>query len=303
MSIYREIEKLKSQIVDTKKMIELVGDHPLMSKSYKERLNILKEKLEKLPKNQTEAKIKLLFSGKAIKGSLGIKSKFVSKTIKPIQELIKAQAALIRFENIGKRGPIKKNINSELYLTSLPIGSFGVELSKLESDDLFDDLDVSNAILQVMELIESTTIDDDTFETIIDKTPKRNLTYLKKFLKAISDADSILKIETGSFGVDLNEKEIKDGFLRVNSTNNTEEEIYLNGILRGVLLDSGKFEFISEDGTPITGMINPDITEEQLIEYDRKYLNKNCKMHLLMNKTIFITEREKVSYELLSISD
>jgi len=301
MSIFSEIERIKSQILDTERMLKLVGEHPIMSDSLKDKLNSLKERLANFPKDLIEPKIRLLFSGTAVKGSIGIKSRFVSKTMKPIQELIKTQTALVRFGGVGKRGQAKKSANSELYLTALPTGSFGVELSQLEHNDLFDEEDVSNAIKQVVELIEASTESDEEFEKAIENTPKRNLANLKSLLKTISDANSILKLETGSFGVSISEKEVKEGFERVNATNNAEEEIFINGILRGILLDSGKFEMVTDEGNLINGIINPELTEEQLIEYDRNFLNKECRIHLSVNKTTFVTGREKISYELIEI--
>jgi hypothetical protein len=303
MSVFWEIERIKAQILDTERMFELVGDHPLMSESLLDKINNLKEKLAGFSTDLIEPKIRLLFSGDAVKGSLGIKSKFVSKTIKPIQELIKTQTALVRFGAVGQRGKTKNSANSELYLTALPTGSFGVELSQLEHNDLFDEEDVSKAIKQVVELIDASTESDEKFEQAVENTPKRNLTSLKSFLKTVADANSILKMETGSFGVNISEQEIRDGYERVNSTDNEEDEILLNGILRGFLLDSGKFEIITEEGHPITGIIYPEIPEEQLIEYDKKYLNKKCRIHLLVHKTTFITGREKISYELVEITD
>jgi hypothetical protein len=303
MSVFWEIERIKAQILDTERMFELVGDHPLMSESLLDKINNLKEKLAGFSTDLIEPKIRLLFSGDAVKGSLGIKSKFVSKTIKPIQELIKTQTALVRFGAVGQRGKTKNSANSELYLTALPTGSFGVELSQLEHNDLFDEEDVSKAIKQVVELIDASTESDEKFEQAVENTPKRNLTSLKSFLKTVADANSILKMETGSFGVNISEQEIRDGYERVNSTDNEEDEIFVNGILRGFLLDSGKFEIITEEGNRITGIIYPEIPEEQLIEYDKKYLNKQCRIHLLVHKTTFITGREKISYELVEITD
>jgi len=303
MSVFWEIERIKTQILDTERMLELVGDHPLMSESLLDKINNLKENLAGFSTDLIEPKIRLLFSGNAVKGSLGIKSKFVSETIKPIQELIKTQTALVRFGAVGQRGKTKNSANSELYLTALPTGSFGVELSQLEQNDLFDEEDVSKAIKQVVELIDASTESDEKFEQAVENTPKRNLTNLKSFLKTVADANSILKIETGSFGVNISEQEIRDGYERVNSTDNEENEIFVNGILRGFLLDSGKFEIITAEGNPITGIIYSEIPEEQLIEYDKKYLNKNCRINLLVHKTTFITGREKISYELVEITD
>lgn len=303
MSLFREKERIKAQILDTERMLELVGAHPLMSESLMTKLNSLKQKLADFPKDLTESKIRLLFSGDAVKGSMGIKSRFVSRTIKPIQELIKIQTALVRFGTVGERGKTKDSISSELYLTALPTGSFGVELSQLENYDLFDEQDVSKAIKQVVELIEASTVSDEEFERAVEDTPKRNLVYLKKFLKTVSDANSILKIETGASCVYISEQKIRDGYERVNATNDKEEIIFINGILRGILLDSGKFEIISENGNQIAGVIDPEIPEEKLIEYYKKYLNKNCKVHLVAHKTTFITGKEKISYELIEITD
>ncbi|RLK03089.1 hypothetical protein [Tenacibaculum discolor] len=303
MSAFSEKEKIKAQILDTERMLGLVGDHPLMSENLKNKIKNLKEKLASFSSEIIEPKVRLLFSGNAVKGSLGIKSKFVSKTIKPIQELVKTQTALVRFGIVGERGKAKDSGNSELYLTALPTGSFGVELSQLENNDLFDENDVSIAIKQVVELISASVKSDEMFEKAMENTPKRNLTNLKQFLKEVSEANSILKIETGSFGINISEQEIKEGFERVNLTETDEENLFIKGILRGILLDSGKFEIIGEEGEPITGIINSEIPEELLIDYDKKYLNKECSVHLIIHKTTFITGKEKLNYELVEISD
>ncbi len=301
MSILKKIENIKAQIIDTERLLQLVGEHPLMSFSLEQKLNSLRKKLENFPKDLLEPKIRLLFSGGAVIGSIGIKSKFVSKTIIPIQELIKTQTALIRFGDVGKRGRAKKSANSDLYLTALPIGSFGVELSQLEPNDLFDEQDVATAIHQVITLISAATSSDKSFEEAIEHTPKRNLNNLKSFLKQIDEENSILKIESGSYGINISEEQIHQGFERVNLTINEDEEVFIHGILRGFLLDSGKFEISDEQGKTITGIISPELSEEQILEYDKEFLNKPCNFHLNFYKTLFISGTEKSSYELLEI--
>jgi len=172
MGLYSYIQSLKAQIVDTERLLEMVIDHPLMSESLIEKLNNLRSELEALPKESHEAKVQLLFGGNAVFGSKGIKTNFISKTLTPFQEMVRSQASIVRFGDIGKRGQVKKTVGTDLYLTALPVGSFGVELSQLESDDLFDSLDVSNAMKQVMKLISDTTIDDQTFETAAEQRQK-----------------------------------------------------------------------------------------------------------------------------------
>ncbi|MFZ0596428.1 MAG: hypothetical protein WAM46_05555, partial [Flavobacterium sp.] len=136
----------------------------------------------------------------------------------------------------------------------------------------------------------------------IENTPKRNLNNLKTLLKHIDEENSILKIESGSYGVSISEEQIHEGFKRVDLTVNEEEEVFIKGILRGFLLDSGKFEISDEEGNTITGIISPELSEDQIVNYDREYLNKSCTFHLYFYKTTFVSGKEKSSYELLEIT-
>jgi len=301
MSLFREIQSLKAQIVDTERLLEMVIDHPLMSYGLKERLKYLNQKLETLPKDSLEPKVQLLFSGNAVIGSQGIKSTFISKTIPYFQEMIKTQFALVRFGNVGKRGQVKKENSTDLYLTALPTGSFGVELSQLRSTDLFASMDLSTSMKQVMTLIVNASSDDATFEKTIEETPKRNLTNLKKFLQEISEEKSVLKMESGEFGIELSRESINEAYQRVSSTIDEESEVFYNGIFRGLLLDSGKFEIQDEEGKRVSGFISEEIDEDKLIEYDKLYLNRNCRIHLKIHKTKFKTGNVKTDYELLEI--
>jgi hypothetical protein len=295
--------QIKTQILDTERLLNLASDHPIMSISLKNKLNSLREELSKIPDNYSEAKIILLFSGKAVKGSKGIKAKFLSNALKPFQELVKTQTALVRFGHVGKRGKTKHSVNSELYLTALPTGSFGVELSQIETSDMFAEQDVAEAIGNVVELINAATISNDAFEEIIEKTPVRNLNNLKAFLKEIDEEHSMLKIETGSTSIEISEEKIHQGFERVNAASNEDSDFFINGLLRGILLDSGKFEITDENGYKISGFISPDLSEETVIDYNLNFLNKQCTILLKKSDTHFISGKERVAYELIEISE
>lgn len=303
MSLFRNIERIKAQIVDTERMLDLVIDHPLMYEGLKDKLLNLQNQLQNFPKEVFEPKIQLMFSGNAVKGSIGIKSTFIGKTLKPFQEMIKTQSALVRFGSVAGRGQAKKGPNAELYLTALPIGSFGVELSQLDSSDLFEENEVANAMKQVMRLVNDTAESDEVFETAIANTPKRNLSNLKKFLKEIAEEKSVIKMECGELGIEISEAKIEDAYYRVAATVDEENEEFISGILRGFLLDSGKFEIQDLDAVKISGFISECINEEELIQFDHDFLNKNCRIHLRIHKTKFRTNHEKIDYELLGISN
>lgn len=297
MSRVWQREELKAQIADTERLLALVNGHPLMPISLSAKLNQLKEELERFPEDLVEASVKLLFSGKAVIGSMGIKAKFVSETVKPFQELVRTQAALIRYGKVGKRGMAKKSVDSELYLTALPKGSFGVELSQMERSDMFAEEDVANAIAQVMNLVDAATAGDAEFEQIVEITPARNLNNLKTFLKNIDEEHSILKMESGNKYIEISEERIHSGFIRVNAATNEDQQFFEDGILRGILLESGKFEFVNDDGFKYTGFINTELPEDYVIQF----INRSCTVHLRRSKTHFISGTEKTTYELLEV--
>lgn len=292
---------LRTQIGETERMLELVKGHPLMMKSFRSKLDDLKQQLNELPSNLKEAKIKLLFSGKAVLGSLGIKSSFVGKTVKPLQELVNTEVAMVQFGKVGQRGTTKNSINNNLYLTALPRGSFGVELSHLNPSDLFNESDVSEAISNVIDLVQSSALSDESFEDVITRTPERNINNLKKFLKVIVKENSILKMESGSKRLVLKEQEVNEAYSRVDSTATEDKEEVIRGTLRGVLLDSGKFEVTRENGEIISGSVSNNLSEEDIIEFDRQFLNQQCEIHLSVKTKTFKGRRSKSSYELLDI--
>ena len=57
MNLFRKIEQLKAQILDTERMLEMVIDHPLMAEGFKEKINELRGELEKVPREAFEPRI------------------------------------------------------------------------------------------------------------------------------------------------------------------------------------------------------------------------------------------------------
>jgi predicted DNA-binding WGR domain protein len=299
MSVASQKKFLQAQISETGYLLSLVKDDPLMSFSLEQKNQELQEELLCLPETANESKVVLLFSGKAVVGSKGIKAKFITDAIRPFQELIKTQTAIVRYGKVGKRGKSKNSKHSDLYLTALPRGSFGIELSQLETSDIFSEEEVSEAIVQVMDLIESSVKSDEAFEEILSNTPVRNLNNLKTFFKVIDKEKSILKMESGSKEIDISEESIHRAYERVNAATKEDEEIFENGTLRGVMLETVKFEFVNDDGYKYSGLINPEVPEETVSEF----LNKSCQVHIKKTRTKFISGNEKITYELLEIKE
>lgn len=298
------ISKLKAEIVDTKRLLELADGHPIMTASLGSKLKSLEKQLTEYSTENTEPEIRLLFSGNAVFGSKGVKSSVVSRTMKPVQELVKTEMSLVRFGKVAKRGRAKRTENSDLFLTAVSVGSFGFELSQLNREDLFDEVDISDAIKRIIELINSVSESDESFENAIDNTPKRNLSNLKKLFKVISDEDSFLKIESGSKSLLINKDKVKEAYHRAESTSDKVDELFLDVVLKGILLETGKFEAKELiNNRVVSGFIDSGFDEETLVEYNKKYLNNECMLHLQVHKTIFKNGNEKTTFELLEITE
>lgn len=294
--------QIKSQIIELQNLLSFADNDPFMFKSLSKKIDTLKQKLENLNEDVQDAKVSLLFSGDAVLGSQGIKIDFLSKILKPFQELVKVETAKLKYGVIGKRGKNKDVDDAELYLTALPTGSFGVELRQLNRNNIFSENEVDNAIKNVIHLIDYTTKSDETFEEIVSSTPTRSLNNLKQFLKEIDNENSILKFEKGTESFEIATENIHKGFERINSAITEEELLNVKGILRGVLLDSSKFEFTDENGHKYSGIIGEEIDEDKIIELSIEYLNQNCTVHLRKLKTKFISQNEKTYYQLIDIN-
>ena len=301
MSIYSQKQFLNIQIIETQQLLDSVKEHPLMSLSYTYKLQSLKDKLNALPIEFKEPKIKMYFSGDAVVGSVGIKSNFVSNIITQTQEMIKSQVAFNNAGKLGNRGQSRNNKNMELFLTALPTGSFGIELCSLDTNDLFTEKEISTAIIHIMDLIKKYTEEVNFFEDNIAKIPNKIFSNLKSFITFIKKENSFLKMESGTYGIELSKHKITALFNKLSTIIEQEDDIFIEGFFKGLLLNSKKFEFQDLDGKNISGKISLDLKDDILIKYEKDYINIKCKLHLKMYNFKYKEKMIKTENEMLEI--
>jgi hypothetical protein len=297
----RNRDYIKIQLLETQRMLNLVGNHPIMSSSLKQKEKDLIEQLEKIPVDKKDSKVVLLFNGNPVKGSVGIDAAFIGKVIVPFQSMVTSEFAHRKNGTVGKRGQINNRAESKLFLTALPRGSFGIELSKLDSNDLFEEDQLSDSLSHITDLVESSSKSDEDFAAKLDNVTPRTIQSLKDFFKVVSDDNAGVSIESGGIRCELNPIEVKSAFERVAGTITNESDKRVKGVLKGILLESWKFDFIDENGNTITGRIDDNLTEEQVSNYISNFFNKDCTAVLKEGKVLFKNGRERVSYVLMSI--
>lgn len=298
MSTRAEREFLKVQLLETQRLKELVGDHPLMSVSFAEREQELQEKIAALPLGNKEARTVLFFSGEPVQGSIGIDASFAGRVLEPFQSMVMADYADRWHGVVGSRGRRPGEAQSRLLLTGLPRGSFGLELARADNDELFEEGQLADTLAHVTRLVEAAARSDEDFAAELDETAPRVIQNLRAFLEVIAKGKAGLRLESGDFRCTMNPIQANDAFNRVAGTITSDELVKTPGVFKGVLLESWKFDFVTDENHSVGGKIDENLTEEQVIALNRQFFNERCLASLLKTTVLFKNGRVRTTHTL-----
>lgn len=293
---------LLKEILENERLMKMSKGHPFMARSYQERIDELKDELAKLPdEDAPEPRVVLSFYGKPVWGSMGIDSTFAANVLSPFQKMVMQEYAHRSHGSNARRGQVKDSDESRMMLVGLPRGSFGLELAKLDSDNYLDDAQLGETLGYLVELVKSAAENDDSFADRMEGTDSRVLRSLEDFLKIISTSQAGLKITSGDATYDLSVELAKEAYERVSGTGSSTSEVKIKGVLRGVLLDSWRFEFTDETGRRISGFLAEDIPAEEAKLLFQQHFDKECTA--TFDKTVirYRNGRERTSFTLKGI--
>lgn len=298
MSTRAQREFLKVQLIETKRLKELVGDHPLMSVSLAEREQELREQIAALPLGGKEARTILFFSGEPVQGSVGIDASFAGRVLEPFQSMVMADYADRWHGVVGSRGRRPGEAQSRLLLTGLPRGSFGLELARADNDDLFEEGHLADTLAHVTKLVGAAARSDEDFAAELDEAAPRVVQNLREFLEVVAKGKAGLRLESGDFRCAMSPAEANEAFVRVAGTNTKDELVKLPGVLKGVLLESWRFDFVTDDNHGVGGKIDENLTKEQVAALGRKFFNERCLASLLKTTVLFKNGRVRTTHTL-----
>ena len=116
-------EFLKVQLLETRRLKEMAGGHPLMSVAFAEREEELNQQLSELPYGLLEARSVLFFSGEPVLGSVGIDAGFAARVLEPFQNMVMADYADRWHGVVGSRGRRTGETQSRLLLTGVIVAA------------------------------------------------------------------------------------------------------------------------------------------------------------------------------------
>jgi len=298
MTTRSQREFLKVQLLETQHLKEMVGGHPLMSVAFAERETELTQRISELPYGHKEARTVLFFSGEPVQGSFGIDAAFAGKVLEPFQNMVMADYADRWHGVVGRRGRRSGEAQSRLLLTGLPRGSFGLELTRADNDELFEEDQLADTLAHVTRLVEASSRSDEDFAAELDSTAPRVIQNLRGFLEVVSKNKAGLRLETGDFRCVVTPVQANEAFQRVAGTITNEETVEESGVFKGVLLDSWKFDFLTDSNHSVGGKIDENLTEEQVVALNREFFNERCEATLLKTTVLFKNGRVRTTYQL-----
>src|SRR5690625_999975 len=298
MTIRSKRESLKVQLLETRRMKELAAGHPLMVSAFEEREKELESRIHELPLGDKEAKTILYFSGEPVQGSIGIDASIASRVLEPFQSMVMADYADRWHGIVDSRGQRPGQANSRWFLTALPRGSFGLELTIADSDELFEEDQLADTLAHVTKLVAAAARSDEDFAAELNEAAPRVIQNLQSFLEVIAKGKAGLRLETGDYRCTLSPIQVNDAYDRVAATQSKTTEIKIKGIFKGVLLESWRFDFVDESGFKISGRIDDNLSSEQVVKLNRTFFNEDCVAVLDETVVLFRNGRQRTTYML-----
>lgn len=306
MKTYSEYIWLKRQLAEMQEILSQNMDSPLMRVSLEKRIAILQSELDSIGTiKHFDTSIKLWFGGEAVYGSMGIFADFASKTSTILSNMIATKYIEIISgkPTPSERGKIKGIGKGKMYISNILHGSFGYEMGWIKND-LFSEQDASQAIEEVISLIDIAAKDEEHLEDVLQHESPRTITYLRNFYKAVSTTSNMLKMESGLNHTELTKGDLQIGYSRIKESNITEIYTTMEARLSGIFTDSGTFEFIDNEGNRRIGHTAEDLDDDQLTEYARIYTNMMCKLVMKEYRETPTHGKPKTpTYELLQIQE
>ena len=294
-------EFIQRQLIEAEHLARMHGEGSFMERAWQLRKASLENELRQAPESIPAPRTVLFFAGgDAVLGSRGIDAAFVAEILKPFQEMVKSQFATLRHGSVGRRGPRRDEDEARLFLTGLPRGSFGLELSQPLVEDWVQAQQLSTTLARLTRAVEAAGKSDEDFANAMDEVSPRVLPRLREFLDVASKHGTALRIESGDLRCVLSAEELVHAKTRAATTETASETIQRRGLFRGATLDTWRFDFKPDDGPSISGRISNELGEEQVADMNR-YTNAACEATLLQTTVTPPSGIARVKFELLDL--
>jgi hypothetical protein len=301
MTPFRQRDQVARELAGLQSLLSEMPDDPFSKPLLASRIRSLQAELDSEEAVSSQPETELLFSGKAVFGSIGIDAKFASHVLHSYQDMLNTHYAVKRHGHVGKQGRRPGEKESRLYLTGLPRGSFGFVLAQPYSEDLFSASQVNEGMEQLASLVEAAASGDETFTDSVANFHPRVLKALGRFLYSLASQDASVMIRAGRKQTSLDLNQIREAHHRAVSAKVETRTELINGTFKGVLLESWRFDFLPETGPVITGLLADDIMEEKAKEMNQLF-DKPATAELILSYFLTPSGKSRSNYVLKNLT-
>ena len=212
------------------------------------------------------AAVGLFFSGGPVIGSLGIDASFAAKTVSLFQEMVTKQFALEEVGDMGRRGPVAMQPNSDLIVTNVVRGSVGLLLEEAAQTDAFADTQLKVVIDRVVETVSAAAAQDgEEFEQALERMDPRFLSSLGQFFEVLDEKKAVVRVVEEEREVELSRDAVRRGRERAGAADIVDSEpIEVTGRVF-ILPAARRFELRLVDGeAPLVGVVAREFARRDL---------------------------------------
>ena len=302
MTTFRKKESLQTELIGLEHLYSITPDGPIAKPLLKSQIESLKIEIGKIEANPLAAPETEIFFGQGpVIGSLGIEANFAGNVINKFQNMVTNHFAAKFRGVLRKIGRRMGEADSRLFLTALPKGSFGLQLSQPHLTDWVIAREMTETMEDITGLVEASAKDDKSFVDAMANFNGRVLVPLTDFLRVLNNAGADCRLVSGRRQAALKKNEVVEAYQRAISAEEKIETIKLVGVFHGALTQSGKFEFTPRGESLLTGWLGENVTEEQAKEWDRQLTEVQCEAEIKLTTISTKTGQKSSGNELVNL--
>lgn len=241
-------------------------EDPIGHLQYADKLAELREQIEQLGEApDLSASVALFFAGAPVVGSHGVKAEFAGRAVEIFQDIVSKRFAANEVGDLGGRGPVPMRANSDLLLTNVARGSFGVILEEANETRPLAETQLKVVLDDVVASMQAAAVEDGTdFEQLLETIDDRYLRSLGHFFELLDEHAATVRVVEGDNDRQLTRDEIHRARERTSATTIQERD---NQELVGrlfLLPAHRRFELVLEDGSTVWGPVSGEFATQHL---------------------------------------
>lgn len=302
MTPLRQRQDLQAELASVKALLHATPTDRLATPLMRGRIEDIEAKIQELElKSPLAPTAELFFRDGPTLGSDGLEVTFTSEVLESYQNMVTNHYAAKHYGTLRRTGRRRGEAETQLFLTGLPRGSFGLELSQPHVADFVTATNLSEAMLQISLLIEATAESDASFETALAEFDARVFKPLKRFIVTLHTGGGDCRFVTGFHETQLSFEQITAAYARVSAADLDEISEKLPGEFGGLLTNSWQFDFCPDGGDWIRGSLAEQVSDTTAADWNLRYTSKRTIAELKVSTVTTREGKKKPSYELFDL--